>query len=42
MFGYPPLQTPLKFERYGNGGLKNRTMMFVHYRPEHITETIKF
>ena len=30
MFGYPPVQTPLKFERYGNGGL------------EHTVETIKF
>lgn len=42
MFGYPPVQTPLKFERYGNGGLRNRTLMFVHYKPDHVTETIKF
>ena len=42
MFGYPPVQTPLKFERYGNGGLRNRTMMFIHYLPEHTVETIKF
>lgn len=42
MFGYPPVQTPLKFERYGNGGLRNKTMMFVHYLPEHTVETIKF
>lgn len=42
MFGYPPVQTPLKFERYGNGGLRNRTMMFVHYKPDHTVETIKF
>ena len=42
MFGYPPVQTPLKFERYGNGGLRNRAMMFVHYLPEHAVETIKF
>lgn len=42
MFGYPPIQTPLKFERYGNGGLRNRTMMFIHYQPEHTVETIKF
>lgn len=41
MFGYPPIQTPLKFERYGNGGLRNRTMMFIHYLPEHRVETIK-
>lgn len=42
MFGYPPVQTPLQFERYGNGGLRNKTLMFVHYRPDHIVETIKF
>ena len=42
MFGYPPVQTPLKFERYGNGGLRNKTMIFVHYLPEHTVETIKF
>jgi hypothetical protein len=42
MFGYLPVQTPLKFERYGNGGLRNRTMMFIHYQPEHTVETIKF
>ena len=42
MFGYPPVQTPLKFERYGNGGLRNKTMMFVHYRPDTAIETITF
>ena len=42
MFGYPPIQTPLKFERFGNGGLRNKTMLFVHYLPEHRVETIKF
>ncbi len=42
MFGYPPVQTPLKFERYDNGGLRNKTMMFIHYQPEHTVETIKF
>lgn len=42
MFGYPPVQTPLKFERYGNGGLRNKAMMFIHYLPQHQTETIKF
>lgn len=42
MFGYPPVQTPLQFERYGNGGLRNRTLLFVHYTPEHQVETIKF
>ena len=42
MFGYPPVQTPLQFERYGNGGLRNNTLLFVHYKPEHLVETIKF
>ncbi|SFO52504.1 LysM domain-containing protein [Prevotella sp. tf2-5] len=42
MVGYTPIQTPLHFERIGNGGLKNRSMFFVHYMPERKTETIKF
>jgi len=42
MFGYPPVQTPLVFERMGNGGLQNRSLLFVHYTPEHRVETVKF
>ena len=42
MVGYTPIQTPLHFERIGNGGLKNRCMLFVHYLPERKTETITF
>lgn len=42
LFGYPPVQTPLQFERYGNGGLRNKSMMFVHYRTDTAIETIKF
>ena len=42
MFGYPPVQTPLQFERYGNGGLRNKTQLFVHYKSDHTVETIKF
>lgn len=42
MVGYTPIQTPLHFERIGNGGLKNRSMVFVHYKPERKTETIYF
>ena len=34
-FGYPPVQTPLRFERVGVGGFQNRTHLFVHYTPEH-------
>ena len=42
MFGYPPVQTPLMFERLGDGGLQNRSLLFVHYMPEHRVETVKF
>lgn len=42
MVGYPPIQTPLRFERIGNGGLQNRSVVFVHYLPERRTETIIF
>lgn len=42
MFGYPPVQTPLMFERLGDGGLQNRSLLFVHYTPEHRVETVKF
>ena len=40
--GYEPAQTPLKFERLGNGGLRNRSLIFVHYLPEHRVESITF
>ena len=36
------VQTPLQFERYGNGGLRNRTQLFVHYTRDNRVETIKF
>ena len=39
---YQPVQTPLKFERIRGGGLQNRSLTFVHYLPEHRTETINF
>lgn len=42
MVGYSPLQTPLHFERIGNGGMQNRALLFVHYMPTHKIETIKF
>ena len=41
-FGYQPLQTPLKFERVGNGGLQNRAYMFVHYKDDHSIETVNY
>lgn len=42
MVGYKPIQTPLHFERLGNGGLQNRSTVFIHYLPEKKTETITF
>lgn len=42
MVGYPPIQTPLQFERNGQGGQENRNIMFIHYTPEKRVETIKF
>ncbi len=42
MVGYTPIQTPLKFERIGNGGLQNRSILFVHYTPENRIETVSF
>jgi len=41
-FGYQPMQTPLKFERMGNGGLQNRAFMFVHYKDDHTIETVNY
>lgn len=42
MVGYTPFQTPLNFERIGNGGLQNRTVMLVHYTNNQRVETIKY
>jgi len=39
---YEPVQTPLKFERIGNGGLRNRFLQFIHYLPEQRVEAILF
>jgi len=41
-FGYTAVQTPLKFEHIGNGGLQNRTFMFVHYRPDRRAELLAY
>lgn len=41
-FGYQPVQNPLKFERIGNGGLRNRSFMFVHYKPDYTIETVNY
>ena len=42
MVGYTPVQTPLHFERIGNGGMQNRAIHFVHYTKNQKTETINF
>ena len=42
MVGYTPLQTPLHFERIGNGGMQNRAILFVHYTNDNKIETINF
>lgn len=41
-FGYQPIQTPLKFERLGNGGLQNRAFMFVHFKDDNTVETVNY
>lgn len=41
-FGYQPVQTPLKFERLGNGGLQNRAYMFIHYKDDNTIETVNY
>ena len=41
-FGYQPVQTPLKFEKQGNGGYQNRAFMFVHYKTNGQIETINY
>ncbi len=42
MVGYTPYQSPLHFERIGNGGMLNRAMLFVHYTKDQQIETINF
>ena len=42
MVGYPPIQTPLQFERTPNGGQENKNIMFIHYTSEKRVEVIKF
>lgn len=39
---WQPVQTPLKFERIGNGGLQNRAFMFIHYKDDHSVETLNY
>lgn len=41
-FGYQPVQTPLKFERIGDGGYQNRAYMFIHYKPDNTIETVNY
>ncbi len=36
------VQTPLKFEKLGDGGYQNRAYMFIHYMPEHQIESVNY
>lgn len=40
--GYTPVQTPLNFERIGNGGMQNRAIMLVHYTRDQRIETMNY
>lgn len=42
MSGYTSIQTPLHFERVGNGGYKNHSIIFVHYTPMQKVEVINY
>lgn len=42
MVGYTPLQTPLHFERMGNGFLQNKAILFVHYTLDNRIEPVNF
>ena len=39
---YTPVQTPLKFERVGEGGYQNRAYMFIHYKPDKTIEAVNY
>lgn len=42
LVGYTPLQSPLNFERIGNGGMQNRAVIIVHYTRDQRVETINY
>ena len=37
-----PVQTPLRFERIGNGGYQNRSYLFIHYKPDGTIDTLNY
>ncbi|MCI7599123.1 MAG: LysM domain-containing protein [Prevotella sp.] len=39
---YKPLQTPLRFERVGNGGYQNEAFMLIHYATNNKLEAINY
>lgn len=39
---YIPLQTPLHFEKVGNAGMQNNHFMLIHYKPDHMIESISY
>lgn len=40
--GYTPIQTPLGFEKYENGGMQNKSILFIHYTQGHRIETVNY
>lgn len=40
--GYTPIQTPLGFEKYEEGGMYNKSILFVHYTRGQRIETINY
>lgn len=41
-FNYQAVQTPLKFERVGHGGLQNKAYMFIHYKPDFTIDALNY
>lgn len=39
---YLAIQNPLNFKKIGNGGYQNKTLMFVHYSPDHKITLINY
>lgn len=39
---FQPVQTPLRFERIGNGGFQNRSYLFIHYKPDGTIDTLNY
>lgn len=40
--GYTPIQNPLGFEKFENGGMQNNSILFIHYTQGHRIETVNY